>query len=115
MTPIWTIIMVIFATIIGSFGALYFKKASKHLEFKLIKLLTNKDLYIAVSLYLLSSVFCIYALKFGELSILYPVTSVGYVWVTLLSIKFLNEKMNMWKWLGITAIIMGVVLIGIAS
>ena len=115
MTPPWTILLVIFGTLIGAVGALYFKLASKKLEFKFIKLLTNWELYVAVFLYLLSSVFFIYALKFGELSILYPIVSASYIWVTLLSIKYLKEKMNIWKWSGIIAIIIGVILIGLAS
>jgi undecaprenyl phosphate-alpha-L-ara4N flippase subunit ArnE len=115
MTPLWTILVVIFATIIGAIGALYFKKASKKLEFNIIKLLKLTELYIAVFLYVLSSVFFIFALKFGELSVLYPVTSASYIWITLLSIKYLKEKMNIWKWIGIIAVIIGVVLIGIAS
>jgi uncharacterized membrane protein len=115
MTPLWTIFLVIFGTMFGAVGALYFKKASKKLEFNIIKLLKIKELYLAVFLYLLSSAFFIYSLRFGELSILYPVSSAGYIWVTLLSIKYLKEKINMWKWMGVMVVILGVVLIGLAS
>jgi len=46
---------------------------------------------------------------------LYPILSIGYVWISLFSIIFLEEKMNMDKWLGILLIIFGVVFIGFGS
>jgi len=55
------------------------------------------------------------ALKGGDLSILYPFVSVTYVWVALLSVRFLGEKMNKFKWIGIAMIILGVSFIGIGS
>lgn len=114
MTPLWAIGLTIIATILGAIGALYFKLTSDKLK-NIIKILVIKELYIAGFFYLLSTVFFIYALKHGELSILYPIISASYVWVTLLSIKFLKEKMNTWKWIGIITIVIGVVLIGLAS
>ena len=36
-------------------------------------------------------------LKGGDLSILYPFVALTYIWVSLLSVKFLGEKMNLIK------------------
>jgi uncharacterized membrane protein len=55
------------------------------------------------------------ALKGGDLSVLYPFVALAYIWVSLLSVKFLGEKMNKFKWLGIALIIIGVSFIGIGS
>ncbi len=62
-------------------------------------------------LYGVSAVIYVWALKYGRLSLLYPITSLSYVWVSLLSVKFLKENMNNYKWIGISLIILGVILI----
>src|SRR5580698_10592623 len=57
----------------------------------------------------------ILALRDGELSMLYPIIALTYVWVNLLSMYFFNEHMNIWKALGIALVIGGVALLGRAS
>ena len=66
-------------------------------------------------MYAVGTILFIPALKGGDLSILYPFVALAYVWVSLLSVKFLGEKMNLVKWIGIALIIIGVSLIGIGS
>ena len=66
-------------------------------------------------MYALGTVLFIPALKGGDLSILYPFVALTYIWVSLLSVKFLGEKMNFMKWMGISLIIVGVSFIGIGS
>ena len=67
------------------------------------------------SLYELATIVFIPALRGGELSVLYPFISLSYVWVSLLSIKILKEKMNSFKWMGVALIIIGVSFIGFGS
>ena len=114
-TETWAIAMVVFATLIGAFGSLCFKTGSDKLTRDIKKLLTNYRIMLGFLLYSISSIFFIIGLRGGELSVLYPLVAVGYVWICLLSIKFLKEKMNTWKWLGIIFIMVGVSLIGIGS
>jgi len=114
-TEIWAVVLVLFATIIGAFGSLYFKMGSGKLTLDIKKLLKNYQIILGFLLYCISAVFFIIGLRGGELSVLYPLVAIGYIWVCLLSIKFLKEKMNIWKWLGIIFIIVGVSLIGIGS
>jgi uncharacterized membrane protein len=71
----------------------------------------NRKLMLGVLLYGLSTVFFIMALKLGELSVVYPLTSLSYIFVALLSLYFLKEKMNWYKWTGIGFIILGVILV----
>lgn len=111
MSLLIPILIIIFATLIGSIGALYLKKSANRFSLRLDGTIKNKNLIIGIFFYGLSSVFFIITLKFGPLSILYPVVATSYIWVALFSIKFLNEKMNLLKWLGILFIILGVVLI----
>jgi drug/metabolite transporter (DMT)-like permease len=57
----------------------------------------------------------ILALRDGELSMLYPIIALTYVWVNLLSMYFFHEHINVWKALGIALVIGGVALLGRAS
>lgn len=111
MTELWTIGLVIIGTFIGAVGSLYLKKGSSTISLKILELIQNYQLILGVILYLLSSVFFIAALKYGELSTLYPITSLSYIWISFLSIKFLKEKMNKYKWMGIFLIILGVIFL----
>jgi len=111
----WAIAMIIAATVLGAFGSIYLKKGAGRLEFSLKKLLGNRDLIIGFLLYGLSSLFFIVGLKGGELSVLYPLVALSYVWICILSIKLLKERMGFWKWLGVVLIVAGVGLIGMGS
>lgn len=114
-TQLWAIGLVVLATLIGAFGPILLKKASaKHLS-RLSSLATNYHLFGGVALYAIGTMLFIPALKGGDLSVLYPFVAVNYIWVSLLSVKFLGEKMNRLKWLGILLIIVGVTFIGIGS
>ena len=114
MAEVWPVLLVLLAGLIGAFGAVLLKRGSKELSLNIIRLIKNKSVVAGVVLYGLASVIFVSALKHGELSILYPLVSTTYIWVALLSIKFLDERMNQHKWLGIFLIIIGVCILGIA-
>ena len=114
-TQLWAILLVISATLVGAFGPILLKKASAKKLSSIKALSTNYHLFGGVALYALGTLLFIPALKGGDLSVLYPFVALAYVWVSLLSVKFLGEKMNRMKWLGIALIITGVSLIGIGS
>ena len=57
----------------------------------------------------ISALTYVYALKFGDLSVLYPVAGLSYIWISIISMKYLGEKMNGYKWLGVSLIVLGVV------
>jgi len=114
-TELWAIGLVLVAQVIGSFGPIYLKKSSKDFGLSFKGLFRNYNLIIGILFYGLGTILFIPALKGGELSVLYPMVSTVYVWVSLLSVKMLNEKMTYYKWLGICVIIFGVVLIGFGS
>lgn len=109
------IFLVIIGTVIGSVGALFVKLGANKLSRELKHLLKNHQLIIGGLLYGISTVPFLIAIKFGELSVLYPFVSLGYVWTVMLSIKFLNEKVNYWAWVGIAFIIIGVSFIGFGA
>ena len=115
MTEIWAVCLILSATLIGGYGSVFLKRGADKLKLTLKDTLGNSYLIKGISLYVFSSVFFIIVLRGGELSVLYPLVSLSYVWVCLFSIKFLGEKMNNWKWAGVAFILVGVTLIGLGS
>jgi multidrug transporter EmrE-like cation transporter len=75
----------------------------------------NMPLIYGLALYGLSTVVLVLALRDGELSLLYPVISLTYAWVTILSFMYLGESVNPFKIAGLCTIILGVTLLGRTS
>lgn len=115
MEMIMSIGLVLFGTVIGSYGAFFLKKGSDKFSLNPLELIKNYWVILGITLYALSTIPVIIALQYEDVSLLYPFVSLGYVWVVVLSIMHLKEKMNLWKWLGIVGIIVGVSLIGVGS
>lgn len=111
MNEIIAIILAILSTIFAALGQLGLKFGSMKLKKSIEGILKNYSLISGVFFYGLSSVVFIIALKGHELTVLYPIASLNYVWVSFLSMKYLNEKMNKYKWCGIALIIVGVIII----
>ena len=109
------ITLVIIGCLIGAFGAIYLKKGAKTFSLNISKLIKNYYIMLGVFLYGVSTIIYISALRLGNLSVLYPIVSTTYIFVSILSIKMLGEKMNTYRWIGVGAIILGVSLIGIAG
>ncbi|MSV35212.1 MAG: cation/cationic drug transporter [Bryobacterales bacterium] len=78
----------------------------------LIGLLTNFPLIGGLALYGVGSAMMVIALRHGELSFLYPLISLSYVWVAILSVVVFQEEMNPYKIAGIGVIIAGVAVMG---
>ena len=56
------------------------------------------------------------SLKHGELSVLYPIYAMNFIWVSIMSPYFFEtDSMNEVKWVGVLAIVAGVALIGLGS
>ena len=77
-----------------------------------LEMLASAPLVVGYSLYGISTILLVLALRDGELSILYPVISLTYVWVTILSLFWFHESANFYKLLGIGVIVAGVAVLG---
>jgi multidrug transporter EmrE-like cation transporter len=73
---------------------------------------TNVHLVGGYALYAVMTVMFIVALQDEELSILYPIISLSYVWVAGLSIWLFGETLNVFKSLGVLVIVAGVAVLG---
>jgi len=77
-----------------------------------VLLITNVPLIAGLAIYGLGAVLMIVALKHGELSVLYPLISLSYVWVAILSVLFFHESMPPLKIAAICTIMAGVAVLG---
>lgn len=114
-TKLWAVLLVILCTALTSLGQLFFKFGADKLVFSFMPLVTNVPLITGILLYGAGAILLIIALKGGELSVLYPLVSLGFIWVSFLSAEFLGEAMVPIKWAGVIAIIIGVSFIGWGS
>lgn len=101
----------VIASVIGGLGSIYLKKGSEDFNHNPFQQLKNAKLLIGLSLYAASVILFLSVLSLVDLSMLYPVTSLSYVWMSLFSMKLLGEEMNKFKWAGILLIITGVALV----
>ena len=110
-----SIVLTLIACIIGAFGALYLKKSSQKFSFNIRLIMKNKSLIKGISLYIIATVFYVFALREGHLSVLYPMVSLTYIFIIMLSVKKLHEPLNKFKIIGTSLIIIGIILIGLGS
>lgn len=106
---------VLAGSFVGSFGALFLKVGAGRLEKNFWALITNWRLALGIGFYLLSSVLFILGVRKGELSILYPMVSLGSVWTMFWSRLFLGEPLTRVKFLALGMILAGVSLLGLGS
>jgi drug/metabolite transporter (DMT)-like permease len=80
-----------------------------------LAMVLNPSLLAGFSMYGVSMVLLVLALRHGELSLLYPVFALTYVWVTILSVTLLHESINAFKLAGIVTIVGGIAVLGKGS
>ena len=80
-----------------------------------VTIFSNPQMFTGYALYGLSAILMVAALKYGELSILYPIIAMTYVWVTILSVMIYSESVNLLKFVGLTSIVCGVAVLGMSS
>jgi len=77
-----------------------------------LSLVTNVPLIAAYTCYGINLILLTLALRHGELSSIYPIISVTYVWVGILSVLIFNEVMTPLKIAGLATIVIGVAVLG---
>ncbi len=109
-TPVSSMILVFIASLIGSLGAVFLKLGAEKLRYGFRHIISTQAA-AGVALFLLSSVFFGWGVKNGELSVLYPMVSLGYVWTLLWSRIFFKEPVTKSKFAALGLILCGIVLI----
>ncbi|MEM2916216.1 MAG: EamA family transporter [Candidatus Woesearchaeota archaeon] len=111
-------LIVVASSIFSGLSPTFLKKGAKKFTlnpFMLVRkpslLLMNWGVIAGIAMDILSASMNIVALRFGELSVLYPVNSLTYIWSCVFASAFLKEKMTRIKWIGVLLIVIGVVLV----
>jgi uncharacterized membrane protein len=107
-----SILLVFLCTISGAAAQILGKIGMTHFTPNLFAIVTNVPLIGGYALYGLNTLLMVLALRKGELSMLYPIIALTYVWVTLLSYTLLGETPNLFKNCGIALIVIGVAVLG---
>lgn len=113
-TPLSSILLVLLGSFIGSFGMVFLKKASVHLHHGFLHII-NLNAALGVGLFLLSSVIYIAGIKHGQISVLYPMVSLSYVWALIWAKLFFKERFTRQKFAGLGLVLAGIVFVGLGS
>jgi uncharacterized membrane protein len=111
MIKVWIILLVLFCAMMGATAQILFKLGSQNVSANPMSWLSNWRIVVGGLLYVISGVLFIFALKSGNVSILYPIIATSYIWVALMARFFLAEPFAAYKWLGIGLIIAGILIV----
>jgi drug/metabolite transporter (DMT)-like permease len=112
-TPVSSMVLVLVASVLGSIGAVFLKLGAARLHD--LWSVFNWRLGTGVGLYLGSSVFYGWGIKNGQISVLYPMVSLGYVWTLFWGRLFFGEQFTRQKFMGLGFILFGVLCVGLGS
>jgi drug/metabolite transporter (DMT)-like permease len=119
LTRAESIALVVFCTFIGAGAQIMMNIGAKSLPplnttaiLANPLIVLNAGLFAGLSLYGLFTLLLIFALRDGELSVIYPIIALTYVWVAFLSIVIFHERLNPFKACGVIVIVLGVAILG---
>lgn len=111
-TPVSSMMWVLSGSFIGSFGSVLLKAGAIRLERNWASLFLNWRLAAGAATYVVSSLFFVRGIANGELSLLYPLVAVGYIWTMFWARLFFGEPLTKIKFLALFVILAGVAMIG---
>jgi len=97
------IILMVFAALSTSLGQLFWKLSDDMWDIRL---------WVGFLLYGLGAVLMTVAFRFGKLSVLHPLMSIGYVFAIWFGLLFLHEDITINILFGTSLILVGVIVIG---
>jgi len=111
----FAILLVIFSTLFTTSGQILFKIGADNLVYEVMALVTNWGIILGFVAYGMGAGLLIFALKKGDLSVVYPFVSLSFIWVSLIAFLFLNESLILVNWVGIFLIVSGISFIGFGA
>ncbi|KGL37742.1 EamA/RhaT family transporter [Listeria sp. SHR_NRA_18] len=104
---IYGIILMVFSASCTAIGQAFWKMA--------VSGIYSWQLYVGFFLYGMGAILMIIAFRFGDLSVLHPLLSVGYVFAILIGVLFLNEKLTAMQIFGNILVISGAIMMGFSG
>ena len=112
MNPVLLYGMVVGGCALGAFASYFFKNASAILSgHSIFALLHIKTFWAGGLLYIVAAVNNIFLLGYLDYSILFPMSSITYIWTMIVAYKLLGEKITARKLIGVAAVICGATLL----
>ena len=113
-TPLSAMALVLTGSVIGSFGAVFLKLGAERLRYGFRHVISIQS-FTGVALYVISSFLFVAGVRRGELSVLYPMVSLGYVCTLFWSRIFFGERLTTQKFAALGLIVFGICLIGVGA
>ena len=114
-----SLILVSLCTVLGAAAQIFMKKgADPNIHGMLptmMRIFTNLNMFIGYALYGTSAILLVLALRKGQLSLIYPVIALTFVWVAILSVLVLHEELSLMRIGGVITIVLGVGLLGLGD
>lgn len=110
-TKWFAVILMVICTLFTSTAQIFYKFGAVNLPV----IFTNIPLITGLVLYGFGAIIFVTALKFGEVTVVYPIIATSYIWVALFSWIIFNDNMNFHKIFGISAIVAGITIISLGS
>jgi multidrug transporter EmrE-like cation transporter len=118
----FAIILVMICVLAGAAGQICWKQGMSRIEkingmddllqLKTVwEIFTNSYIIIGIILYATSVFLWLGAMSTLDVSFMYPLLSLGYVVTAILASVFINENITLLRWVGITLIVGGCILI----
>ena len=114
-TPISSMVLVLVGSVIGSVGAIFLKSGAHAVTRRWTSIAFNWRLGVGIGTYLLSSVLFVKGMSNGELSVLFPLVSLGYVCTLVWSRLFFQEPITRVKLYGVGLILVGIAFLGLGG
>jgi drug/metabolite transporter (DMT)-like permease len=104
----WAIILMVFSTLAIASAQILYKQGLIQDQY----LKVGVFIFFGLFMYGVGALLIAMALKGGELSVLFPIIALSYVFVNLASRALFNEPFTVVKWAGIAVIVVGATLVG---
>lgn len=114
-TSKYAIFGMIICTFIITAGQILLKMGVDNFKPDLYSIITNYFLIFAFLFYGAGLIIMTLSYKYGEISVLYPIVSLNFIWVSLFSVFTLGENLNAYKISAILFIVVGIAFIGRGS
>lgn len=115
-TSLVSIALIVLSTLIGAAAQILLRFGADNLgDGGLAGILTNVSLIGGYACLGVNTLLVVVALRGGQLSVLYPIIALTYVWVTILAPLYFHDVINPSKIAGLVLIIVGVSFIGSGS
>lgn len=108
-------VLIVIGSVIGSVGSVFLKAGSHTVTKHWTSIAFNWRLAVGIVTYLMSSVLFVKGMSNGELSVLFPLVSLGYVFTLVWSRVFFHEPITRVKLAGVGLILVGIAFLGLGG